>query len=164
MSTGTLHLFCGKMAAGKSTLARDLAAETGGFLVREDELTDLLWPGELTSLEIYVDLSARLRRAFWPVITRLLVSGCDVILDFPANTRGQRKVLMELVTGSGAAHVLHYLEASDRTCKARLALRNDASEHEYSPTEEHFYLFTAYFTAPSEEEGFTVRVWPQEQP
>ena len=74
----------------------------------------------------------------------------------------QRKVLMELVTGSGAAHVLHYLEASDRTCKTRLALRNEAGEHEYCPTEEDFDRFLSFFTAPGSDEGFTLRIWPQD--
>jgi predicted kinase len=164
MTTGTLHLFCGKMAAGKSTLAARIASETGGMVIREDALTDLLWPGELASLEAYVDRTRRLKAALWPLVSRLLASGSDVVLDFPANTRRQRAGLMDLVTGSGAGHRLHYLDATDATCKARLAARNAGGEHEYCPTEEDFDRFTSHFQPPEPDEGFCVRVWPQDTP
>ena len=40
-----LIFFCGKMAAGKSTLARDLARRENAVLLVQDEFLDHLFPG-----------------------------------------------------------------------------------------------------------------------
>jgi len=44
---GTLIAFCGKVAAGKSTLARELAAREDAVLLVQDEFLAALFPGEL---------------------------------------------------------------------------------------------------------------------
>jgi len=51
MSTSaTLIFFCGKMAAGKSTLARDLAVRENAVLFVQDDFLDALFPGEITDI------------------------------------------------------------------------------------------------------------------
>jgi predicted kinase len=42
--TATLHIMCGKMAAGKSTLARQLAEAHGAILICEDLWLQQLYP------------------------------------------------------------------------------------------------------------------------
>ncbi len=157
MINPSLHLLCGKMAAGKSTLAARLAAEHGAVLLSEDHWTATLWPGELTSLDTYRDRSRRLRTVLWPHVTDLLRSGVSVVLDFAANTRGQRAGLRRIVEDAGVPHVLHYLDVPDVVCKARLRARNAGGAHEYAPSEADFELFTRYFEPPAEEEGFVIR-------
>jgi len=160
MTEPTLHLLCGKMAAGKSTLAARLAAESGGVLLAEDAMTAALWPGELTSIAAYADRSERLKRVIWPIVMTFLQTGVSVVLDFPANTPKQRLRLRELIHGSGAAHVLHVLDAADSVCLARLRARNAEGVHPFAPTEADFHAFTKFFTPPMPDEGFNVRVWP----
>ncbi|MEM1050023.1 MAG: ATP-binding protein [Pseudomonadota bacterium] len=157
MTNPTLHLLCGKMAAGKSTLAARLAAEHGAVLLSEDQWTATLWPGELTSLDTYRDRSRRLRTVLWPHVTDLLRSGVSVVLDFAANTRGQRAGLRRIVEDAGVPHVLHYLDVPDVVCKARLRARNAEGAHEYAPSEADFEVFTRYFQAPEAGEGFVIR-------
>ena len=44
MSTAANLIFmCGKMAAGKSTLARDLAEQDNAILLVQDQFLDSLW-------------------------------------------------------------------------------------------------------------------------
>jgi len=43
----TLHLLCGKIAAGKSTLAKELVAEHAAILLSEDTWLAQLYPGEV---------------------------------------------------------------------------------------------------------------------
>jgi shikimate kinase len=51
MNTSAKLIFlCGKMVAGKSTLARDLAKRENAILLVQDELLDALSPGEITDL------------------------------------------------------------------------------------------------------------------
>ena len=51
MSTSAKLIFlCGKMAAGKTTLARDLARRENAVLLVEDAFLDSLFPGEITDM------------------------------------------------------------------------------------------------------------------
>ncbi|EDM84367.1 AAA family ATPase [Limnobacter sp. MED105] len=47
---GTLIFFCGKMGAGKSTLARRLADQPNSLLLSEDHLLAGLYPDAIHSL------------------------------------------------------------------------------------------------------------------
>jgi len=58
-----LIFLCGKMAAGKSTLARDLAQRENAVLLVQDEFLDRLFPGEITDIPGFVKCSSRLRSA-----------------------------------------------------------------------------------------------------
>ncbi len=76
------------MAAGKSTLARELAARENALLLVEDELLARLYPGAVVTLADYVEYSSRIRHALTPHIRALLSMGLSVVLDFPARTTG----------------------------------------------------------------------------
>jgi len=161
-NTPTLHLLCGKIAAGKSTLAHRLAEEPQTVLLSEDVLLAHLYPGELQSLQDYVTYSARLRDALGPHVEQLLQSSLSVVLDFSANTLGQRRWMCGLLDNVNAAHVLHFLDVADDVCKARLRQRNATGAHPFAPSEADFDVITEYFVPPSAEEGFTVQVYGEE--
>jgi len=91
----------------------------------------------------------------------LLRTGVTVVLDFPANTPGQRAWMRTLFLEAKCGHQLHYLDVSDEVCKARLHRRNESGKHEFAVSDEDFDLFTSYFVPPSDEEGFNVVVHPQ---
>jgi predicted kinase len=154
---GTLILLCGKMAAGKSTLAARLADERGAILFGEDALLAALYPDEVHDLDGYLVRSRQLKRALRAHIVDLLRRGMCVVMDFPANTVRQRQWLRGLFDEAGASHELHYLEASDASCKERLARRAVAQpERSATDTPEMFDLVTAHFRPPSPDEGFDV--------
>src|SRR3989449_8728822 len=92
-----LIFLCGKMAAGKSTLARDLAKRENAILLVQDEFLDALFPGEITDLPGFVKCSSRLRSALAPHVCALLSRGISVVLDFPGNTKAQRVWFRELI-------------------------------------------------------------------
>ncbi|SEP45631.1 Predicted kinase [Methylobacterium sp. ap11] len=157
-----LHLLCGKISAGKSTLAARLAAEPATILVREDQWLAGLYPGEQNSLADYVRNAGRLRGVMAPHLVALLRAGLSVVLDFPANTPESRAWMRTIVHEAEVAHRLHYLEADDALCKARLRARNAAGTHEFTVDDAAFDLFTRYFVPPAPEEGFEVVVHRQE--
>jgi len=154
--TGTLHLMCGKIASGKSTLARQLAQSPQTVLISEDGWLAQLYPEELQSVADYVRLSARLRLAMAAHIVSLLRAGCSVVLDFPANTVQTRAWARGIFEQAGAPHVLHHLDFSNETCRSRLQARNRAAEHQFQATDAQFEAITRYFVPPSPEEGFNV--------
>jgi predicted kinase len=96
-TSAKLILLCGKMAAGKSTLAKDLAKRENAVLLVQDEFLDALFPGEITDLSGFVKCSSRLRRALTSHICALLSRGISVVLDFPGNTKTQRLWFREII-------------------------------------------------------------------
>ena len=158
-STATLHLFCGKIAAGKSTLAAELARQPNTVLISEDFWMTRLYPGEILTIEDYSKHSARLCAAITPHLVDLLQAGLSVVLDFQANTVPRRAWMRGIIDRSGAAHQLHHLDMSDEVCRSRLHRRNAAGAHEHAVTDAEFELFTRYFVAPTPDEGFDVVVY-----
>ena len=152
----TLFLLCGKIAAGKSTLATKLATAPGTILISEDQWLARLYRPELTTFADYIQFSARLREAIGPHVEDLLRKGTSVVLDFPANTLKQRLWMRGIVEHSGANHELHFLDVPDHICKSRLRERNAAGTHDFAASEAEFEKITSYFMPPADEEGFNV--------
>ena len=154
---GRLLFLCGKMAAGKSTLSKTLAEQADAVLLVQDEWLERLFPGQILEVADYIACSRRLNAALTPHVRALLARGLSVVLDFPANTRNQRAWFREILDGSGVAHELHYVVASDALCKRQLKQRS-AHLPPGTPwtTEADFDAITALFEPPADDEGFIV--------
>jgi predicted kinase len=157
--TRKLLFLCGKMAAGKSTLSRELAAREDAVHLAQDVLLEALYPGEFTDLAAFVKYSSRLQTVLTPHIVALLMKGVSVVLDFPANTKRQRAWFRQLIETSGSDHELHFIVASDELCKSQLKQRSQ--ELGLPPgakwtTEADFDEITSHFDPPAVDEGFNV--------
>ncbi len=147
-------MICGKIAAGKSTLARGLADAPASVLISEDYWLSRLYKDEQKSVADYVRNSGRLREAMSGHIQNLLGIGLSVVLDFPLNTPATRRWARSLFEHAGADHRLHFLDVPDDVCRARLRERNAAGTHEYAASDAEFDLITSYFVPPTAQEGF----------
>ena len=154
----TLHLVCGKIASGKSTLAQALAQTPGTVLISEDAWLSRLYPDEILTLEDYVKYSRRLSEAMAPHVESLLRAGLSVVLDFPANTVERRTWMRGILDRAGADHRLHLLKTPDEICRARLQRRNEDGRHAFAPSDADYDLISSYFVPPSPEEGFDIRL------
>ena len=103
----TLHFFCGKMAAGKSTLAKTLAEKYNAILLVEDEWLSVLYPEQITNIPDYLEYSSRLQKLLSNHIKSILSSGVSVVLDFPANTESQRNWFRVIFEDTKSSHILH---------------------------------------------------------
>lgn len=151
-----LHLVCGKIAAGKSTLTRQLVAQPNTVLISEDVWLSQLYTDEIHTLGDYVRRSGQLRSVLALHIESLLLAGLSVVLDFPANTLSNRRWMKGIIDGAGVSHELHYLDASDEVCKARLHERNASGDHPFTPSDAEFDEITRYFVPPTSDEGFHI--------
>jgi predicted kinase len=158
MSTSAKLIFlCGKMAAGKSSLARDLAARENVVLLVQDEFVDALFPGEITDVQAFVQRYSRLKNAVTPHICALLSRGISVVLDFAAATKAQGVWFRELIERTKVAHELHFVNASDALCKSQLRNRSKALPAGTPwTTDADFETINAYFQPPTEDEKFNV--------
>jgi len=149
--------FCGKMAAGKSTLAKDLAVRENAVLLVQDDFLNALFPGEITDIPGFVKCSSRLQNALTPHVCALLSKGISVVLDFPGNSKVQRRWFRELIARADVEHELHFVDASDALCKSQLRERSKGLPAG-TPwiRDADFEAITAYFHPPTEYENFNV--------
>lgn len=152
----TLHMLCGKIAAGKSTLAASLASAPGTVLMAEDDWLNALFADELVSLPDYVRCSSKLRGIMGSHVAAMLNAGVSIVLDFPANTVEQRRWMRGILEKTTASHLLHLLDVPEEICLARLRDRNRQGEHAFSVTEAQFHQFSSHFAAPSAGEGWNI--------
>ena len=157
--TPTLHMICGKIAAGKSTLARRLADAPATILISEDVWLSTLYRDEQRTVAEYARNARRLREVMGGHIEDLLRAGLSVVLDFPANTVANRQWMRGLFEKAGVAHRLHFIDMPDAVCKARLRQRNAAGTHEFAVSDAEFDEITGYLVPPSADEGFETTVY-----
>lgn len=149
-----LYILCGKIAAGKSTLAAELARQGAAVLISEDQWLSALFGNELSSLQDYMRCALKLRPIMGPHVTSLLKAGVSVVLDFPANTVEIRMWMRGLLEGTKAAHQLHVLDLPVAVCLDRLRKRNKEGSHAFAATEEQYWRVVGRFAPPSPDEGF----------
>lgn len=153
-----LHMICGKIAAGKSTLAKELGNDPDTILVSEDDWLSVLFGDQMFAVPDYVRCASKLRGVMGPHISSLLNAGVSVVLDFPANTVETRDWMRGILEGTGASHHLHLLTTPDDVCLKRLHARNLQGDHPFAATEQQFSQISRHFVAPSPDEGFNVIV------
>lgn len=134
----TLHMICGRIAAGKSTLAAQLGREARTVVISEDAWLAALYVDEMTSIADYLRCTARLRGIVGPHVSSLLNAGVSVVLDFQANTVDARDWMRRILAETDAAHILHLLDVPEDVCRARLQARNAQGDHPFAVTEEQF--------------------------
>src|SRR4051812_2336298 len=88
-AAATLHFIYGKPAAGKTTLARRIAAEQRAVVFCEDEWLVRL-EAECETFESFLAERRKLRAALAPHMIQLLRLGCSIVLDFAANGPRER--------------------------------------------------------------------------
>ncbi|PSL19335.1 AAA family ATPase [Shimia abyssi] len=156
-NTPTLHLVCGKIAAGKSTLTKQLGQAPETIVISEDAWLSALYGDQMKTLRDYVLYAAKLRGIMGPHVVSLLTRGLSVVLDFQANTVQARTWMRDLLNQTNADHILHYLDTPDGVCIARMHARNSSGEHPFTVTEAEFHQVNKYFAPPTPQEGFMVK-------
>ncbi|WP_417266948.1 AAA family ATPase [Celeribacter baekdonensis] len=152
----TLHLMCGKIASGKSTLTTKLGAHPATIVIAEDTWLSALYADVMLSVADYVRCASKLRGIMGPHIVALLNAGTSVVLDFPANTVETRMWMRSLLDQTEAAHQLHVFDVPDALCLDRLRRRNAQTDHPFSVTETQYWQMSKYFVAPTPDEGFNI--------
>ncbi len=153
-----LHVLCGKIASGKSTLSAQLGRAAGTVVVSEDAWLAALFGDQMASIADYVRCSGRVREVAGPHCVDLLRAGTSVILDFAANTPEQRAWALGVAQAAQVSPKLHFLDLPDALCLARLKQRNAKGQHPFAVSEADFDRITTYFVAPGEDEGFELIV------
>ena len=161
-TNGTLYFFCGKMGAGKTTKSKEVARDQNAVLISEDEWLESLYPGQITTFDDYLKFSRQLKPLVTSHVQKILRTGTDVVMDFPANTVSQRKWFKTLCSEINAPHELIYINISEEICLNQIAQRRiEQPERASFDTEEVFHHVTKFFEEPGENEGFNIKLIEQ---
>lgn len=119
----TVHLIFGYIAAGKTTFAKKLEAETGAVRFTGDEWMTHFY-GDNPSPDEFSSLSDKINQFidyFWPEFVRCKR---DVILDLGFWKRAARDKVREKTERMGDRAVLYYVKCSDELGLKRALNRN----------------------------------------
>jgi len=119
----TVHMICGFVGAGKTTLARNLERETGGVRFTIEDWT-LALQGMSMSLEEHVLSEQRCKKMIWSITQKLVRNCTDVILDFGFWSKDERALWRDRVERAGARPRIYYVETALPVLRRNLAKRN----------------------------------------
>ena len=144
----TLHLTCGLPGSGKTTLARQLAAERDAHRFTKDEWV-LALGGDLYDDELRERVEARLIELAF----ELLAAGRSCILDFGLWSRAERDALRLRAHAQGARVELHVLDVGPDELLRRVGRRYVDEPHTTAEiSAEQLAAWVSSFEAPSDEE------------
>lgn len=112
---GRLIIICGLPGAGKTTLAKDLEAETAGVRLSPDE-----WMQDFGITLWDEGFRDKLERRLWQLGSELLKLGQTVILEYGFWAKAERDDKLQAARAQGAAVELHYLDPPLDEMKRRL--------------------------------------------
>lgn len=112
--TARLFVLCGLPGAGKTTRARQLAADHDAVRFSPDEWLTDLWDQPAR---------ANVEAKMWELAQELLARGVNVVVDFGSWARAERDELREGARRVGASVELHYLEAPIDELERRVVAR-----------------------------------------
>ena len=148
MGNVRLILTCGLPGAGKTTLARQLAADRGALRLTTDE-----WLWALGSSPWHAPTQEKVERQLWQLAQDTMQLGLSVILDFGLWARVERDVLRTVARDRGFGVELHYLEVPVNELWRRVEARNAEPPWDAEPiTRAHLDEWSSIFQPPDADE------------
>ncbi len=118
----TLHLICGLPGAGKTTLAKEIAARGGAVRFCPDEWIKDIWREKAeTEGNQFRDHIEQLQ---WKTAKEILRNRVDVIIEWGTWGRDEREKLRDEARETGAKVKLYYLDVSREILRERILIRN----------------------------------------
>ena len=152
----TIHLMCGLVAAGKTTLARELAREIPAVRLSRDEWMLRLYGGRYDE-RLYVERLGPCTELIWDLALEIVRSGGAVVLDWNFWSKERRSEARQRATAAGAEVRLHWLDVPVEVVVERAAGRlRDRPPDAHEIDEEGVRHFATIFEPPTGDEGIPI--------
>jgi len=143
-----LILTCGLPGAGKTALARQLAADRSAVRLTKDE-----WLWALGSTPWDAPTQEKVEHELWQLAQEILRLGLSVVLDFGLWARIERDELRSAARGLGVGVELHYLDVPADELWRRIQARNSQPPWDTMPiTRAHLDEWVGAFQRPDPSE------------
>jgi predicted kinase len=119
MGEARLILTCGLPGAGKTTFARQLAADRSALCLTKDE-----WLTALGSSPLDEPTREKVEHELWHLAQEILRLGVSVVLDFGLWARIERDEMRSVARGLDVGVELHYLDVPTDELWRRIQARN----------------------------------------
>jgi predicted kinase len=144
VSDARLILTCGLPGAGKTALARQLAADRSALRLAKDE-----WLIALGSNPWDEPIRVKVEHELWHLAQEVLRLGLSVVLDFGLWGRTERDEFRAAARGLGVGVELNYLDGSTDELWRRIDARNSQPPWDSYPiSRAHLDEWTTSFQAP----------------
>lgn len=150
-----LHLMCGFMGFGKSTIAKQLQKKFNAVCLSPDEFMLDLYGRKLSESNFRI-AKKRVDVVIWKIAEQVLKSGVDVILDYGYWTKVSRREAYERGIKIADEVIMEQVICSMETAKKRLLKRGKDDENELDINSSCFEMFVGYYEPIETEEGYTV--------
>lgn len=148
-----VHLMCGFIGFGKTTVAKQLERETGAVRFTPDEIMIARFGTDVGS--DFNEKANDLLKDIWLEIERAIKSGHDVIYDEGCWSAGYRQYLTQKVHDLGARAIWHQVVCDMDIAKQRM-LRRSAQYRELSIDENWFENNLNQYEPISDADGLDV--------
>ena len=128
MSEVRLILTCGLPGAGKTTLARQLAANRSAVRLTKDA-----WLAALGASPWDTPTNDKVERELWRITQEVLSLGVSVVLDFGLWARVERDEMRTVARSLGVGVELHYVDAPLDELWRRIQTRNSEPPWDSEP-------------------------------
>jgi predicted kinase len=143
-----LILTCGLPGAGKTTLARQLAADRSAVCLTKDE-----WLWALGFTPWATTTQEKVNHQLWLLAQEILRLGLSVVLDFGFSLRVERDQVRSVARGLGVGVELHFLDAPVDELWRRIEARNSEPPWDSEPiSRAHLDEWAGLFQAPDDAE------------
>ena len=154
----TAHHIYGPTAAGKSTLAQQMAAQINGVRFAIDEWMHAMFAEDMPdALEMRWVMSrvARCQDQIWSVAAQVLATGTDVVLELGLLRKSDRAAIKARVELAGHKAVFHFVDADVEVRRARVLRRNAerGATYSFDITPTMFEAMERCFEWPTAEEA-----------
>ncbi|HEU5430423.1 MAG TPA: ATP-binding protein [Thermomicrobiales bacterium] len=155
-SNAVVYVLCGFIGAGKTTFAKQLAAQTGAVRITKDEWL-IRMVGNDPTIDGYADYDAKMCGLSRDVAFQLAANGIDVIIDEGVWEKEQRDRLRQRAEEVGAEAVVYFLDTPMETIRERVARRNmNAANDSFKISGELLDFYLQYWEPPGEDEDYVL--------